>query len=360
MEACRIIGKNSSPYYFVSAERSTMATTLSHGKNSKAAQHISRLLWQDAILEWGIPTLLIGAIVSFILLGLLGLITLAIGVLGTSGMLLLFCCFLLFKPLLTQSMAAKLKSFTWGLAVAWVIIFCVQLYFSIFVGQEVSSGVLTANNGGIELPLGAQGTTYDLIIEGNFSAAAGEGNREGGYTLLLEKDGQRIQEIAGRLSETTSRQRLGRRGSATAHHLHNHSLHALVSPGEGLYRLTTTHVDPQLTPTLQASLYQDIYPRKIFWLLSAILLIGSYAGEIIYETLEPPLVLVTTAVLAFVVTFRNIGVPPHTYQDIIGAGLVAALAGPLLGWFLRTLMNTLGKSVGIVHLTRGVSPVGKR
>ena len=337
-----------------------MATISSRGKNPQTVQNLSWLLWQDTLLEWGIPTILVGTMACFVLLGMIGKIALPIGVLVVGGMLLLLCCFLLFKPLLTQATTTKLKSFTWGLALAWVTVFCTQLYFSIFVGQEVGSGVLAADNNGIELTLGKQGTVYDLIIEGNFSTAEGESNREGGYTLLLERDGQKIQEIAGTLSETLTRRRLGRRGSATAHHLHNHSLHRLVSPGEGLYQLTATQIDPQLTPTLQVSLYRDIYPRKTFWLLSALLLVGAYAGEVIHNALEPPLVLVSAVALSFVVTFRNIGVPPHAYQDIVGAVLVAALAGPLLGWVLRALIDVIARATGITQFRRSGFLKGKR
>lgn len=337
-----------------------MATISSRGKNPRTIHHISWLLWQDAFLGWGIPTILIGAIVCFVLLGMAEKIALAIGVLAVGSLLLLLCCFFLFKPLLTQAVATKFKVFTWGLALAWLIVTCTQFYFSIFVGQEIGSGALTVDNGGIALPLGQQGTVYDLVIEGNFPTAKGESNREGGYTLLLEKDGQKFQELAGTLSETLTRQRLGRRGSATAHHLHNHSLHSLVSPGEGTYRLTVTHIDPQLAPTLRASLYRDTYPRMIFWLLSALLLVGAYAGELAHAALEPPLVLITTAALAFIVTFRHIGVPPHTYQDIFGAVLVAALVGPLFGLLLHSLLEMGVRATRVSKPQRGVPAGSKR
>ncbi|MGE0683879.1 MAG: hypothetical protein AB7P69_23625, partial [Candidatus Binatia bacterium] len=306
-----------------------MATTSTRGKNPQTAQPLFWLLWQDALLEWGLPVTLIGAIICFALLGAFEQIAQTTGILTLGGLLLLLVCFLLFKPTLTNAIETKLKSFTWGLALAWLAITCVQFYFSIFVGQEITSRAITKDSSGMELTLGAQGTIYDLVIEGNFSTAVGQGGREGGYTLLLEKDGQRLQELTSNFSETLARQRLGRRGSTTTHRLHNHSLHSLVSPGEGTYHLTVARIDPQLTPTLQVFLYRDTYPQKTFWLLNALLLIGAYIGETWQATVEIPLVLVTAAALMFVVTFRNIGVPPHSYQDIIGAFLVAALAGPL-------------------------------
>jgi hypothetical protein len=323
-----------------------MATTSTRDKNPQPTQPLSWLLWRDALLEWGLPVILIGAIICFVLLGVFEQIAQSTSVLALGGLLLLLVCFLLFKPILTNAIETKLKPFAWGLALAWLAITCVQFYFSIFVGQEITSGAITKESSGMELPLGAQGTAYDLVIEGNFSTAAGQGGREGGYTLLLEKDGQKLQELTGNFSETLARQRLGRRGSTTTHRLHNHSLHPLVSSGEGIYRLTVARVDPQLTPTLQVSLYRDTYPQKTFWLLNALLLIGAFIGETWQVTLEIPLVLVTAVALTFVVTFRNIGVPPHSYQDIIGAFLVAALAGPLIGWLFRSLTEAVVKTAG--------------
>jgi hypothetical protein len=331
-----------------------MATTSTRGKNPQTAQPLFWLLWRDALLAWGFPITLIGAIIGFALLGAFEQITQTTGVLALGGLLLLLVCFLLFKPLLTHAIETKLKSFAWGLALAWLAITCVQFYFSIFVGQEITSGAITKESSGMELSLGARGTVYDLVIEGNFATAAGQGGREGGYTLLLEKDGQRLQELTGNFSETLARQRLGRRGSTMTHRLHNHSLHPLVSPGEGIYRLTVAQIDPQLAPTLQASLYRDTYPQKTFWLLDALLLIGAYIGETWQVTLEIPLVLVTAAALTFVVTFRNIGVPPHSYQDIIGAFLVAALAGPLIGWLFRSLTEMIVKAVGFSKFRRKI------
>jgi hypothetical protein len=323
-----------------------MATTSTRGKNPHTAQPLFWLLWKDTVLEWGFPVILIGAIICFALLGAFEQIAQATGVLALGGLLLLLVCFLLFKPLLTSAIETKLKSFAWGLAFAWFAITFVQFYFSIFVGQEITSGAISKENSGMELSLGVQGTVYDLVIEGNFLTAPGQGGREGGYTLFLEKDGQRLQELTGNFSDTLARQRLGRRGSTTTHRLHNHSLHPLVSPGEGIYRLTVARIDPQLTPTLQASLYRDTYPQKTFWLLNILLLIGAYIGETWQTTLEIPLVLVTAVALSFVITFRHIGVPPHSYQDIIGAFLVAALAGPLIGWLFRSLTEVVVKAAG--------------
>lgn len=337
-----------------------MATASTRGKNSRTSPPLSWLLWQEAFLEWGIPVTLIGALICFALLGAFEQIAQTTGVLALGSLLLLLACFFLFKPILANTIETKLKSFAWGLACVWLAITCTQFYFSIFVGQEITSGALAKDSSSIELPLGAQGTIYDLIIEGNFSTAAGQGGREGGYTLLLEKDGQKFQEFTGNFSETLARQRLGRRGSTMTHRLHNHVLHSLISPGEGTYRLTVVQIGPQLTPTLHASLYRDVYPQKTFWLLDVLLLIGAYIGEIWQITLEIPLILVTAAALAFVVTFHHIGVPPHSYQDIIGAFLIAALAGPVIGWLFRSFLERIASVARFSRSQKSVSSGGRR
>ncbi len=337
-----------------------MATTSSRGKNPRGTQPpLTLLLWQDSLLEWGIPAILIGAIVCVALLGAFEVLAQTTGVLTLGCLLLLLVGFFLFKPLLTGAAEAQRQPFVWGLAGVWIILTCAQLYFAIFVGQEVTSGVIATDGTGIDLPLGAKGTVYDLVVEGNFATAAGEGGREGGYTLLLENNGQKMQEYTGNFTETLARQRLGRRGSTTTRRLHNHGLHLLVSQGEGTYHLTVTRVDPQLTPTLQISLYRDTYPEKTFWLLSVLLLIGAYIVELWNIATEPPLVMVTAAAIAFVLTFRNLGVPPHSYQDIIGAFMVAAIGGPIAGWIFHVVADAIARNMGFSRTKLNANVDGK-
>jgi hypothetical protein len=304
-------------------------------------------MWQDALLNWGIPLLLGGAILVVALLGAFEQIATPTGVSTLGCLLLLFVGFFLFKPLLSGTVEPRLKLLTWGFALAWVVITCLQLYFAVFVGQELASSNLAMDSGGMVLTLGPQGIVYDLVVDGNFAAVAGEVGREAGYSLGLQKEGQKVQDFNGVFSEHWARQRLGRRGSTTSRRLHTHVLHSLVSPGEGTYQLTVTRIDPQLTPTLHVSLYRDTYPEKTFWLLSALLLIGAYIGEIWHAATEAPLVLATASALAFVLLFRNLGVPPHSYQDLVGAVMVAALIGPLGGWIFRFFADTVSKSLGI-------------
>lgn len=326
---------------------------------SQATHSLRQGFWQDALLEWGVPVILLGALISVALLGAFDEISHTTGVLTLIGLLLLLTAFLLFKPVLSHTIEGRHKLATWGLLLAWLVIAYTQVYYSVFVGEEVTSSALTMESGGIDLQLGKQGTIYDLVLEGNFSTAGGEGKREGGYSLQLTKEGRKIQELTGVFSETLARQRLGRRGSTTTKRLHNHVLHPLRSPGEGLYHLAITRLDPQLAPTLEVSLYRDTYPEKIFWLLSVLLLIGAYIGERWYAALEPPFVLVTAATLTFVLTFHNLGVPPHRYQDIVGAFMIAALVGPLVGWIFRIVADAVAKNIGYAKLHPTVAASGK-
>jgi hypothetical protein len=334
-----------------------MATASTRGKNPRSAQPVTLLLWQDALVEWVIPVILISALVTVSLLGAFEQIPHTTGVLTLGCLLLLLVAFLLFKPLLMEVTATQLKALTWAFAAVWVLVTCIQLYAAIFVGEEIGQGGISTEGAGLDLTLGAPGTVYDLVVEGNFANASGEGGRAGGYLLLLTKDGQKVQEFSGTFTETTARQRLGRRGSTVTHRLHNHVLQPLVSPGEGAYHLTLTRIDPQLSPTLQVALYRDTYPEKTFWLLSVLLLIGAYIGEIWYAAAEPPLVLVTAAAVTFVLTFRHLGVPPHTYQDIIGAFMVAAILGPIIGWIFHVVADIIAKKLGYTRLNP-VSAVG--
>lgn len=323
-----------------------MATASTRGKNVRPSPMFPTFVWQEALFDWGIPSLLGGGIAVVALLGILNEIATTTGVPLLGFLLLLLVLFFPLKLALSGTVEPRLKAFILGFAVVWVGITCAQVYFAVFVGSLAGDGSVAAGGAAMALPLGEQGTPYDLVVEGNFASAAGDVGREAGYTLALEQDGKKIQEFTGVFSERSVRQRLGRRGSTTSHQLHNHVLHSFVSPGEGTYQLTAVRIDPQLTPALSVSLYRDTYPKKIFRLLSVLLLIGAYVGEVLLAGKEVPLVLVTAVALVFVLTFRNIGVPPHSYRDLVGAAMIAAIVGPLGGWIFRVVADVVGKSFG--------------
>jgi hypothetical protein len=323
-----------------------MATASTPSKNARTAAHLTFLLWQEALLSWGIPLLLVGTIVVTALLGMFNLIAQATSVATLGCLLILLVGFFLFRAVLTDTVSPRVKILTWAFAFAWICITWIQVYSAVFIGQEIFSGVVSVGGGGLALPLGAQGTLYDLIVEGNFATVATGVAREANYHLTLARDEQKVQDFTGVFSEHWTRQRLGRRGSTTSRRFHNHVLHALRSPGEGTYRLTAVHIDPQLTPSLHITLYRDTYPEKTFWLLNVILLLAAYIGERLPRKKETPLVLVTAVVLTFVLIFRNLGVPPHSYQDLIGALMIAAIIGPLAGWIFRVIADVVSRGLG--------------
>ena len=75
---------------------------VTRGKSPRPSPPLTLLLWQDALLEWGIPVVLLGAILCFVLLGSFAQIAPTSGVLGLGWSLLLLVGFLLFKPLLSD------------------------------------------------------------------------------------------------------------------------------------------------------------------------------------------------------------------------------------------------------------------
>jgi hypothetical protein len=81
--------------------------------------------------------------------------------------------------------------------------------------------------------------------------------------------------------------------------------------------------------------------------------------EVMLAGQEVPLVLVTAVALIFVLTFRNLGVPPHNYRDLIGAAMIAAIAGPLVGWVFRLVADAIGKSFGFARLRPAPASAGK-
>jgi hypothetical protein len=336
-----------------------MATASSRGKETRSAALSIVPLWKSFLFDWGFPLVLLSACALVVLLGVFGQIAPPTGVFTLGCLLLLGLGFFFFRSVLLDA-AVDRKAVAWGFALIWFGITGIPLYFAVFVGQEITHGEVSLGGGGMQLSLGAQGAVYDVVLEGNFATTAGEAGREASYYVVLEKDGQKIQDFAGAFSERLSRQRLGRRGSTTTRQVHNHILHRLVSPGAGAYFLKVVSIDPQLTPRLTVTLYNDTYPEKTFWILSVMLLIGAYVGEVLYGDDVAPFVLVTASALAFVLIFRNLGVPPHSYRDLVGAVMLAAIIGPVGGWGFRVIADGLSRSLGFSRHKAAVATSGGR
>jgi hypothetical protein len=169
-----------------------MATSSAHGKNSRPALPLTWLLWRDELLSWGIPLLLIGAMGIIALLGGFGLVTHPKGVVTLGWLLLLLLLFFLLRSVLTGAVEPRLKVLTLGFALAWIGITWTQMYFAVFVGEEIAASTLTPEGAGVTCSLRELGTAYDLVVAGSFTATGGGTGRDAGYRISLEKDGQKV------------------------------------------------------------------------------------------------------------------------------------------------------------------------
>jgi len=323
-----------------------MAPTPTHKKNVRTVQSVRRLLWQEALLNWGIPLLLGGAIAVVAALGAFEVIAQATGIAILGWLLLLLMAFMTFRPALLGTTPFNRWTLTLGVSLFWIGITCTQLYFALFVGQEIAIETIGSEKMETALLLGQTGTVYDLVIAGSFVPLNGGVEGEAGYHLSLEREGQVIQALDGAFSAHRVRRRLGRRGSTTSLQLHDHVLHRVQSVGEGTYQLKFIHVDPQLQPALHVTLYRDVYPQKTFWVLDALLLIGAYLCEVAQTEREIPLVLMTATTLAALLIFHNLVIPPASYRHLIGAVMIAGIVGPLGGWTFRVVADAVRKRLG--------------
>jgi hypothetical protein len=326
-----------------------MATVSMQKEDGRPRRSLTWLLWQEALLSWGIPLLLIGAMAVMATLGFFDLIGQIVGVAVLGWLLLLVVAFFTFRAALTGVPQSKLKTWTVGLSLVWIILTVFQFSYTIFARQRIATETVGPETTAT-LALEGGGAAYDLVVEGTFVPMAGETARQAGYQLVLEKDGTSIQTLTGTFSEQWVRQRLGRRGSTRSLQVHNHVLHHLQNGAGGTYRLKLVSLDPQLQPSLQISLYRNTYPQKTFWLLDAFLLLGAYLLETLVAAQEVPLLLITATILAFLMTFQNNEIPPPSYRHLIGAALIAVIAGPLGGWGFRLVANSVRR--GLSRLRR--------
>ena len=336
-----------------------MATTLPSGKGTRSASFLSFLLWREALVSWGIPLILVGTIGVFAVLGGFAAIAQSTGVLAIGCLVLVLLLFFLLRALLTDTAEPRLRTWVPILGVGWLAITCGQLYFAVFVGHQVFTGSVTTEGESTPFSLEAQGTPYELVVAGNFVPGQPGSAREAGYSVLLEKEEKAVQEFTGVLSEHWGRQRVGRRATAPVRQLHDHALHPFVSPGEGSYVLKAGHIDAQLSQPLTVFLYRDTFPQKTFWVLSALLLLGAYGLETVIGKKEQGFLLGTATAVAFVLIFPYSGAPPHTYQNLIGAAMIAVFLGPIGGWIFRMVADAIWKRVSRTGKIPSTPPGGK-
>jgi hypothetical protein len=335
-----------------------MATPLSSGKRTRSSS-LSFLLWWEAFIGWGIPLILVGTLGVFAVLGGLAVIAQSTGILAIGCLILVLLLFFLLRALLPGTVEPRLRTWVPIMGVGWLAITGLQLYFAVYVGNQVFTGAVTTEGESAAFSLEAPGSRYDLVIAGNFVPGQPGSSREAGYKVLLEKEGKVVQEFAGVLSEHWGRQRVGRRATAPVRQLHDHELHPFVSPGEGSYVLKSERIDAQLAQPLTVLLYRDTFPQKTFWVLSALLLLGAYWLEKATGEKEQGILLGTATAVAFVMTFSHSGAPPHTYQNLIGAAMIAVFIGPVTGWIFRLVADALRKKLKRTSRTKS-APLGRK
>lgn len=336
-----------------------MATMSSSGKGTRPASSLSFLFWREAFVSWGIPLVLVGAIGVFAILGGFDAVAQSTGVLAIGCLALVLLLFFLLRALLTTTAEPRLRIWALALGVGWLAITCSQLYFAVFVGRQMFAGSVTTEGESTPFSLEAQGTPYDLVVAGNFVQGQPGSAREAGYSVLLEQEGKTVQEFTGVLSEHWGRQRVGRRATAPVRQLHDHALHPFVSPGEGNFSLKAGRIDAQLSQPLTVILYRDTFPQRTLWVLSALLLLGAYGLETITGKKEQGFLLGTAAAVVFVLIFPFSGAPPHTYQNLIGAAMIAVFLGPVAGWIFRMVADAIWKNTRRISKTSAAHSGGK-
>src|SRR5262249_60261928 len=101
-----------------------MATASTRGKNVRPSPMFPTFVWQEALFDWGIPSLLGGGIAGVALLGILNEIATTTGVPLLGFLLLLLVLFFPLKLALSGTVEPRLKPFILWFGVFWVGLSC--------------------------------------------------------------------------------------------------------------------------------------------------------------------------------------------------------------------------------------------
>ena len=310
---------------------------------------IRRLLVFDALTSWVVPTLAILVIVLAVFLNALELI----GDAPAGAALLLAVLVLAAYNVLVPALSAEERDppIAWpallAIGLLWIALIYLPFHRRLFSGPALAHAQIADK---ALLPVGGQGSRFDLLIEGHMPLASERRDRFLHYNLDVVDAQGASQPVEGELSERWRTRRLGRRGTAPTRLEHLSAIHVIDDPGGG--DLHVQHV--VLSGEKGGDLVATVYPHRalpLFALLAAGALLT--IGALLYDRWLDPAgtpwaTLLTSVAVSTAVIFSASGAGHPGIRDLIGAALVGALIGVpvafLLGWVARAVTRPAARS----------------
>jgi hypothetical protein len=115
----------------------------------------------------------------------------------------------------------------------------------------------------VVVPLRHEPGPYRLLVEGRFPPGAQGVHRSAHYEIDLEDDG-RHQRLEGEFSDEWARRRVGRRGSANVHVVHDVEEHRVDAPRGNDLSLRLESISAEAGNSVMVEVYHVEFPRIVF------------------------------------------------------------------------------------------------
>ncbi len=326
--------------------------TASRSRQPAGAKHrprnLTAALALDTVRPWIVPGAATVAILAAAGLGTFGAVAMP-GALATAILAtLVLLAYIGVRPLLAPDTAARDRGIGLAVAAAWVLVCYLPFHLLLFPGTPLVQAVEVSSTGsGLPLRIPAAGyRTLNLLLEGKLAAPP-----DGGaappvqFSLTVIDASGTAQLVDGRFEDALGTRRLGRRGTATVHHLHTGEVHVLQNPSRSDLTVTKLVLDPGTAPPITVTAYAHPLPGTLVLGLAVLALL---AGVVAFDGLGPvpdtdgALTLATAAVVGTaIILWTGHAVHPD-FQTLIGSaifgGPLGFAAGALTWWIAKRVV----------------------
>lgn len=311
-----------------SSHKARRVPTRTQGRRSPQSPPLFRVMVTDAIKTWVVPALAGCTAAGFWLFSLAGLVSDPAAVAGVSFALFVLVMFTSLRHFFFSEEPVA-RRFSVIFAVFWLLVLMANVYWRIFPGSPLSTGVLRSGSAALSIP---PRSGFRLIVDGRFKPSTAQGTRAGQYRLELATGDGEKRFIEGKFQDSWARQRLGRRGSTLVEIQHTSVMHRIRLRTATSATLKIAEVDPSLEPDLAISVVPDSHP----WVFPVV---GAF-GILVTLAMEKRLkgdggaVMMASVTCLVVDAFLRWAAPHPGIRDLVGAILVGGILGAPLAAIL--------------------------
>jgi hypothetical protein len=242
-----------------------MPTTRKPTQQRVKRQHaaIRRIMFLDALRSWAIPLPLAAAALVLWVTYQIELVGPGPAATVAGALALLAALYAGLRDFLDEKTDARTGLLVGAFALTFAVSGFLLLTRIVNWPAPVFSSEVRAQAAPVVVPLHDAPGRYRLLVEGRFPPAAQGTRRNAHYRLDVEEDGHH-QRLEGDFSDQWARRRVGRRGSAQVHLLHDVVQHRVEAPRGNDLSLRLEEISSEAGDSVTVEVYPVQFPLALF------------------------------------------------------------------------------------------------